>query len=132
MNIIQKELTFGSVEKARKLFQKHKNILRVLVLNQQGLPVLQLSNLDEFSRIVDEEECAMGAELTRKVFDIIKVFRGREPFRIAFFFNDEVITVDRKGPFIFIVTWPESALKAASSSESFIKRLQATLAEDLA
>ncbi|HHE46470.1 MAG TPA: hypothetical protein ENL08_02045 [Bacteroidetes bacterium] len=92
---------------------------------------MQLSNVDEFDFIIDDQECADAVDLARVVFNGIRSFQGHEPSRIAFFFNEEVITVERDGPFVLLMNWSVSAFKSNAGSETYIKRLEGTLFEEL-
>jgi len=123
--------SFKNLEIAKKRFPKGKGPQRLLVLNNQGLPIMQASAADDFNYLIDEHECAEVVDLVRTVYNSIKAFRGREPERVAFFFNDEVITVERDGPFILLMNWSESAFKSNAGSEIYIKRLESTLFEEL-
>jgi hypothetical protein len=123
--------SYKNLEIAKKRFPKGKGPQRLLVLNNQGLPIMQVSAVDDFNFMIDEHECAEVADLARNVYNGIKAFRGREPDRVAFFFNDEIITVERDGPFILLINWSEAAFKSNSGSETFIKRLESTLFEEL-
>ena len=123
--------SYKTLEIAKKRFPKGKGPQRLLVLNNQGLPIMQASAVDDFNFMIDEHECAEVADLARNVYNGIKAFRGREPDRVAFFFNDEIITVERDGPFILLINWSEAAFKSNSGSETYIKRLESTLFEEL-
>ncbi len=122
---------FRNLEIAKKRFPQGKGPQRILVLNNQGLPIMQVSNLGEFDFLIDDQECAEVADLARVLYSGIKTFRGREPLRIAFFYNDEVITVERDGPFILLMNWSVTAFKSNPGSEAYIKRLEGTLFEEL-
>lgn len=123
--------SFKNLDIAKKRFPRGRGPQRILVLNHQGLPIMQMSAVDDFDFIIDDQECAEVVDLARIIYNGIKTFRGREPGRVAFFFNDEVITVEREGPFILLMNWPETAFKANAGSETFIKRLESTLFEEL-
>ncbi|NQT35231.1 hypothetical protein HQ587_08575 [bacterium] len=122
---------FKNIEAARKRFRKSNGPQRILVLNQQGLPIMQMSSIDDFAFIIDDEECAEVVDLARTVYNSIQSYRGIEPYRIAFFFNDEVITVERTGPFIILVNWQEEVFRRRYNSETYIERLESTLFEEL-
>lgn len=122
---------YKSLKAARKRFRKGKGPTRILVLNEQGLPIMQVSDNDDFDVIVDDEECGDVVELARCVYNAIKSLRGQDPSRIAFFFNDEIITVERDGPFILLVHWDQGAFTSNADSEIYINRLEKTLHEEL-
>ena len=122
---------FKNIETAKKRFRKGSGPQRILVLNNQGLPIMQMSSIDDFAFIIDDEECAEVVELARTVYNSIQSYRGIEPYRIAFFFNDEVITVERTGPFIILVNWQEEVFRRRYNSETYIERLESTLFEEL-
>ncbi len=122
---------FKNIEAAKKRFGKGSGPQRILVLNNQGLPIMQMSSIDDFAFIIDDEECAEVVELARTVYNSIQSYRGIEPYRIAFFFNDEVITVERTGPFIILVNWQEEVFRRRYNSETYIERLESTLFEEL-
>ena len=72
-----------------------------------------------------------AAELAREAFSGVKPFYGTEPVRVAFHFKEEVITIERSGPFIMLITWPRAAFKSINANEGFIRRLERTLFEEL-
>jgi len=122
---------FNSLDAARKKIPKAGAPQRILILNRQGLPIMQMSRIDDFAVIVDDQECGEVAELARKVNRNIKSFRGLEPERVAFFYEDEIITVESEGPFIILMIWSKKAFKLNPGIENFLKRLKSTLNEEL-
>ncbi|MFC2150401.1 hypothetical protein ACFLQV_02740 [Calditrichota bacterium] len=128
---MSKQVTaFRDLEDARKSLPRNKGPIRVLVLNRQGLPVLQYSNSGTVQKISDRD-CALGTELAREVFEIIRPFHGKLPESVAFHYPEEVITVSRSGPFVILVTWPAVAFKSIVANELYVKRLERTLYEEL-
>ena len=123
--------SFKNLDIAKKRFPRGKGPQRILVINNQGLPIVQMSAVDDFDFIIDDQECAEVVDLARIIYNGMKAFRGRDPERVAFFFNDEVITVEREGPFILLINWSETAFKSNAGSETFIERLGSTLFEEL-
>ena len=123
--------SFQSLEAARNKFPKVKGPHRILVLNTQGLPIMQMSSIASFAFIIDDKECAEAVELARDVYSSVKSFRGIAPLRVAFFFNDEVITVERNDHFILLMYWDEEAFKPNSNSEKYIRLLENTLKAEL-
>src|SRR4030042_1855179 len=111
-----------SLEKAWKAFPRIKGILRVLVFNMQGQPVIQYSRDSGVTTTIDERECALGMELTRSVYSSINSFSGSQPQRVAFFFDNEVITIEQSEPFILMVFWPRNAARLHSSIEEYLTR----------
>ena len=122
---------FKNLEAAKKRFPKVNGPLRILVLNKQGLPIIQVSSLDDFAYIIDDVECAEALELAREVYSSIKSFRGKSPERVAFFFRGEVITVEHKDPFIILMNWSENTFCSNISSEGYIRKLESTLFDEL-
>lgn len=122
---------FKSLENAKKRLPKSRGPYRVLVLNRQGLPIMQMSRIDDFAVIVDDIECGEVTEMVREVYAAIKSYRGLEPSRVAFFFNDEIITVDREGPFIILMVWSNDAFRTETGIENYLHRLEKTLYEEL-
>jgi hypothetical protein len=127
----KKHRAFPSLERAWKAFPHVKGNLRVLVFNLQGQPVIQYSHDSGVTTTIDERECALGMELTRSVFGSINSFSGSQPQRIAFFFDNEVITIEQSDPFILMVFWPRSTARLRSSIEEYLNRLIQTLLEEL-
>ncbi len=122
--------SFKSLEEARRALPRGKGPIRVLVLNRQGLPVVQFSNSGKTEKISDRD-CALGTELAREVFDSIKPFYGKLPSRVAFYYKEEVVTVERSGPFVMLITWPRVSFKSITANETYVKRLERTLFEEL-
>jgi hypothetical protein len=122
---------YKSLDAARKKLPRTGAPNRILILNRQGLPIMQMSKVDDFAVIVDDQECGEVAELTRQVNKCLKSFRGLEPERTAFFFDGEIITVECDGPFIILMTWSEKAFKLFTSIDNFLERLKSTLYEEL-
>lgn len=123
--------TYKNLDVARKKLPKTGSPQRILILNKQGLPIMQMSRVDDFDIIIDDRECGEVAELARKVSEDIKSFRGLEPERVAFFFKDEIITVEIEGPFIILMIWSEKAFTTNSNMENFLERLKGTLYQEL-
>jgi hypothetical protein len=121
---------FTSLEKAWKAYPRGYEGLRILVFNKQGQPVLQYSGSGATTEI-DERECALGMELARSVYQSINSFSGGEPLRVAFYYENEVVTVERSDPFIIIVYWPPDAAHLESEITHYITRLSLTLQEEL-
>ena len=69
--------------------------------------------------------------MARQVNKNMKSIRGLEPERVAFFYENEIITVESDGPFIILMTWSEKAFKLNIGIENFLKRLKSTLYEEL-
>ncbi|MDP8241262.1 MAG: hypothetical protein P9X24_19410 [Candidatus Hatepunaea meridiana] len=123
--------SFQNLEAAKKKFPKVKGPHRILVLNTQGLPIMQMSSVASFAFIIDDEECAEAVELARDVYSSVKSFRGIAPSRVAFFFDDEVITVERNECFILLMYWDEEEFKPNGKSEKYIRLLENTLKAEL-
>jgi hypothetical protein len=119
------------LEKAWKEFPRVGAPLRVLVFNKQGQPVLQYSTAGGASTEIDERMCALGTELARVIYQSVNSFSGREPQRIAFFFEDEVATIQRNDPFIMLVFWPPKEVRMDAEIDEYIARLALTLQEEL-
>ncbi|NQU06095.1 MAG: hypothetical protein HQ568_08385 [Calditrichaeota bacterium] len=130
-NKAQSYSAFKSIVAAKKKIPKVGAPHRILILNRQGLPIMQMSKIDDFAVTVDDKECGEVAELARKVYKNIESFRGLKPERVAFFYKDEVITVEIDGPFIFLMIWSEKAFKRNAGIENFLKRLKSTLNKEL-
>ncbi len=123
---------FTNFENAAKSIPKSGGPMKILVFNQQGLPILQYIREYGATNKIDERESAVGADLVRDIYMRMNEFHGEDPKRVAFFYEDKVLTLERDEPFIFLVTWPNNSFKITSSaSENYIKRLGRTLHEEL-
>ncbi len=123
--------SFKNLEQAKCSVPRKRGPSRILVLNKQGLPILHYDVNEGEIRRVGERECAMGAELAREVYRLLRSYRDEEPFRVAVFYPDEVMTIERNDPFILLITWPHSAINMIGSNEAFVRRLEVALREEL-
>lgn len=121
---------FPSLDKAWKSFPRVSGKLRILVFNLQGQPVIQYSSDGGANTVVDERECALGMELARVIYNSITGYSGSKPERVAFFFPDQVITIERFDPFVLMVFWPQKAARLDREIEEYLDRLALTLQEE--
>jgi hypothetical protein len=127
----QSTLAFASLDKAWKAFPKGFRDLRVLVFNTKGQAVLHYSRAAGASTAVDENESAWGMELTRSIYASIRAFSGKVPLRTTFYFEEEIVSVERNDPFIILVFWPREAVKMDKEINRYLERLTLTLQEEL-
>ena len=123
--------SFKNLKDAKWRVPRKRGPLRILVLNLQGLPVLYYDAEDGSVRKADDRECALAAEMAREVYNYMRSYRHKEPSRVAFFYEDEVVTIERSDPFILLITWPKSAIDFVSSNQTYFRRLDLTLREEL-
>ncbi len=123
---------FPDFEKAVRSFPKSGGPLKLLVLTMQGLPVLEYDRDTGASQDIDDYRAAAVTDLVRSTFKGMESIQNEEPERMAFFFSNEVITVEKDDPFIFVITWPSEILKRSTATGSaYLKRLARTLHEEL-
>lgn len=123
---------FTNFENAAKSIPKSGGPLKILVFNNQGLPVLQYVRDYGATNKIDERESALGADVVRDLYIRMNDIYEDDPERVALFYDDKVVTLEKDDPFIFLITWPTKAFKVTSSaSENYIKRLSRTLHEEL-
>ncbi|MBD3165991.1 hypothetical protein GF324_05300 [bacterium] len=123
---------FSNFEKAVQSVPKSKGPKRILVFNNQGLPILDYGEESGATDRVNDRDSAIGADLVRDIYLRLNDFEGKEPERVAFFYQDQVLTLEKDEPFIFLISWPTTAFKIISgASENYIKRLGRTLHEEL-
>ncbi|MDP8208108.1 MAG: hypothetical protein P9L92_15695 [Candidatus Electryonea clarkiae] len=123
---------YHEFDKAVKGFPRSGGPTRLIVLNEQGLPILQFERGKGPSDEIDEKYVALGIRVIRNLFDLSDELEGKKPERIAMFFEDEVISFDWDRPFVFIISWPRDTIKLSNSMDSaYLRRLSRTLHEEL-
>ncbi len=127
-----KKGAFPDFEKAVRSFPKSGGPLNILVLTMQGLPVLEYDRKTGASQDIDDYRAASVTDIVRSTFSGMEKSKGEEMEKMAFFFDNEVVTVEKDDPFIFVITWPADILKLSTSAgNSYLKRLARTLHEEL-
>lgn len=128
---MKKIQAFKNFEKAASSFPQSGGPQRILVFNNQGLPILQYGKENGAIKEMNIHDSALGAELIREVFQSLKRLRDKNPSRVVFFFEDEVVSFEQDDPFIFLINWHIGAFKLSTSNETYIRRLGKTLQEEL-
>ena len=121
---------FKSFEKAAKSVPRG-GPLRILVFNQRGLPVLQFGDTKLVSKATTDEISAMGVKLSHDILNQVDQLNDNLPNRIAFFYDEEVVTIERDDAFIFFIVWSTRSFKVDTKFDTYIKRLGVTLKEEL-
>ncbi|MFC2170584.1 hypothetical protein ACFLQJ_01245 [Calditrichota bacterium] len=126
------EGVYSEFDKAVKSFPRNGGPEKLLVLNEQGLPIMQYEQGKGATEEIDEKFVALGTNIMRNLYHQADALEGRKPQRIALFFEDEIISLDWIKPFILIITWPRAAIKLSNSMDSsYLSRLIQTLQEEL-
>ncbi len=122
----------SELEKAINSIPRSKGPLEILILNNQGLPVMHYDRDEGVSATIDEMQSALSTELVRGIYDRIQNIREEDLERAAFFFEDSILTVEKDDPFIFLITWPRGVIKVSNTIDSnYLKRIGRTLHEEL-